>query len=160
MDFLSHINKKVLWGVVALLILIVLLGYLFRRSPPEAAITELAASPLEGVLGRELLGTLDRLKSTTLDTSIFSDPVFTGLRDFGVSIAPQPVGRRNPFAPFGASAAAGAGAAQKTTAASPPATSAAGSQTAPRAGPSLPPFSADAQEDALGDPDDFEEFSF
>lgn len=100
MSIFEHINKKVVMGGGAALFLILIpLLYLFSgRTTENQAVTRIDASPLEGVLGRELLTTLARLKSTKLDTSIFSDPVFVSLRDFGVEIAPQPVGRRNPFA--------------------------------------------------------------
>jgi hypothetical protein len=64
-------------------------------------ITELPAPSPDATIGRNLLVALAKLKSTTLDTNIFDDPVFMSLKDFGVEIAPQPVGRRNPFAEFG-----------------------------------------------------------
>lgn len=77
--------------------------YLLTDNPEDTVvITRVDASPLEATLGRTLLSTLVRLKSTTIDMSVFSDPVFTSLHDFGVIIASQPVGRRNPFAPLGA----------------------------------------------------------
>jgi len=64
-------------------------------------------SPLNATLGRELLTALAKLQSTKLDTSIWDDPVFASLQDFGVEIPAQPVGRRNPFAVFSASVSAG-----------------------------------------------------
>lgn len=48
-----------------------------------------------------LLATLSNLQTIELDNSIFNDPVFLSLTDFGVIIPPQDVGRRNPFAPIG-----------------------------------------------------------
>ena len=100
---LNHINKQVVG--VALTILLVLAGVLFYSlgdDRGDSALTSTDASALDGVLGRELLMTLATLKSTALDAAIFDDTVFQSLRDAGVEIAPQPVGRRNPFAPFGA----------------------------------------------------------
>ncbi|MDO8564712.1 MAG: hypothetical protein Q7R88_01830 [bacterium] len=122
MNALGHIDrKKMMWGGGIILILVALLVYLGGSDAPPPALSELSASPLESVLGRELLGTLERLKSTTLDVSVFEDVVFKSLQDFGVDIAPQPVGRRNPFAPFeGTAAAASAPAGIKKTPASPP----------------------------------------
>lgn len=52
--------------------------------------------------GAELLNSLSELRSVKLDSSIFSDPEFLSLVDFGRTIAPEPVGRSNPFAPLGA----------------------------------------------------------
>lgn len=111
MNIFEHIDKKtiVIFGVVAVL----LLGFFFyslsdsRQEP--AQITVRSVSPLDSALGRELLSALAELKTTRLDTSIFEDPVFKSLEDFGVIIAPLPVGRRNPFAPFEEEAGAKSG---------------------------------------------------
>ncbi len=48
----------------------------------------------------DIVATLLALRSVSLDSSIFSDPSFTTLRDFGTQILPEPVGRTNPFAPL------------------------------------------------------------
>lgn len=115
----EHINKRVVvGGAVALAIILAFLFYLMGNRTPQSAVTRIETSPLEGALGKELLATLSRLKSTTLDTSIFTDPVFESLKDFGVEIASQPVGRRNPFAPFEPTAPASGGAAAKIPAGS------------------------------------------
>lgn len=53
-----------------------------------------------------LLSTLSSLHAIKLDPSIFSDPLFTSLTDFGVTIPPQATGRPNPFAPAGTGGAA------------------------------------------------------
>lgn len=68
-------------------------------------ISSLSASPSGGV-GQDLLVTLSRLRSIKLDTGLFSSPSFSNLEDLSVAIAPQPAGRKNPFLPLGASAAA------------------------------------------------------
>ena len=80
--------------------------------------------------GRDLLVALAKLKSTALDTSIFDDPVFMSLKDFGVEIASQPVGRRNPFAEFGDGSRA------KPSAAVPKATVPTSKSSTPALGPS------------------------
>ncbi len=99
----EHLSKKTLLIIgIALLALAAAFFYSFADNPGDKALTSVGASALDGVLGRELLMTLATLKSTALDTAIFDDPIFQGLRDAGVEIAPQPVGRRNPFAAFGA----------------------------------------------------------
>src|SRR3989344_5650308 len=51
-------------------------------------------------VSRELIITLSNLNTIRLDDSIFKDPVFLSLSDFGVQIPLQNVGRRNPFAPL------------------------------------------------------------
>lgn len=102
MQIFEHIDKRVAVGFGVMLLIII--GWLFYRmgsaNTTEGPISEVRVSPLDATLGRELLAALATLKSTKLDTSIFDDPVFMSLTDFGVEISAQPVGRRNPFAPF------------------------------------------------------------
>lgn len=52
-------------------------------------------------VSQEILATLGNLRTIKLDNSIFSDPLFISLSDFGVNIPPAAAGRRNPFAPVG-----------------------------------------------------------
>ena len=54
----------------------------------------------ETLVTQELLVTLSNLRSIELNNSIFTDPVFASLTDFGVVIPQEPVGRRNPFVPY------------------------------------------------------------
>ncbi|OHA20761.1 MAG: hypothetical protein A2849_02435 [Candidatus Taylorbacteria bacterium RIFCSPHIGHO2_01_FULL_51_15] len=109
MRILDHLDKKVLIGFVVLAALLVgAVFYFLNPSSPSyegGPLSSLQSSSLDATLGRELLAVLAKLKSTTLDTSLFSDPVYQSLKDFGVSIAAQPVGRRNPFAELGAAGA-------------------------------------------------------
>lgn len=49
---------------------------------------------------KELVETLLALRSVTLDGTIFTEPAFMSLRDFGTQIVPEPAGRPNPFAPL------------------------------------------------------------
>ena len=116
MNIFDHINKQAALG--ALVVVLFLAGFFFYylggTNSSVAGVNEIDNTGLDAALGKELLSALARLRSTKFDMSIFTDPVFAGLTDFGVEIAPQPVGRRNPFAIFPGSAAAlgkGAGAA-------------------------------------------------
>ena len=68
----------------------------------------LTSTPVDGsvVVTQELISILGELRNIKIDESIFTDPVFMSLNDFGVVIDNQPVGRRNPFqAIFGSSGA-------------------------------------------------------
>ncbi len=120
----AHINKKsvVIFGSLAVLLLGFFFYSLSGKQEGTAAITVLPVSPLDAKLGRELLSALAELKSTKLDRTIFDDPVFDSLRDFGVEIASEPVGRRNPFALFEeeAKAVTGSSAKPKASAGSTP----------------------------------------
>ncbi len=57
------------------------------------------------VLSQNLLVTLQNLHTIKLDNSIFSNPAFQSLSDFGVAIPAENVGRRNPFEPAAGGAA-------------------------------------------------------
>lgn len=103
----TPITKKVLlWIAIAI---IVVGGFVFIRSlgggeaslPDTLLVSEVSVGPADAIIGQDLLVVLSRLKATRLETSIFSDQAFQSLIDWSVAIAPQPQGRRNPFAPIG-----------------------------------------------------------
>ena len=41
-----------------------------------------------------------QLRAVSLSGTIFTDPAFISLKDFGRQIIPEPIGRPNPFAPL------------------------------------------------------------
>lgn len=75
------------------------------NSAPEPLITTdvigNSGSPSEDIADRELVESLLTLRAITLSGSIFTDPAFRSLKDFGTPIVAEPVGRPNPFAPIG-----------------------------------------------------------
>ncbi len=60
----------------------------------------LATETAEGTSDQQLVSTLLALRTVSLDGTIFVNPGFMALRDFGSQIVPEPVGRANPFAPL------------------------------------------------------------
>lgn len=48
----------------------------------------------------DVVGVLLQLRAVSLSGTIFTDPAFQALQDFGSEIIPEPVGRPNPFAPL------------------------------------------------------------
>lgn len=48
-------------------------------------------------IGREIISTLNRLRTITIDPDFFQDERYVRLEDFSVEIDPQPVGNPNPF---------------------------------------------------------------
>ena len=96
---------------------VVLLYWLFFSGDPSPTqnsvydptagglVSEFSVGPSDAIIGYELLATLSRLQSISLDPGLFSDPVFVSLRDKSKPIGSQPLGkslgRRNPFADFG-----------------------------------------------------------
>lgn len=99
MDFFKK-NKMAIGGGVALLLLIYVYLTYFSGGSSSASLT---ASDSASPLSADILVTLQSIHSITLDNSIFTDPAFISLSDFGVIIPPENIGRRNPFAPLGAS---------------------------------------------------------
>lgn len=49
----------------------------------------------------DIVQVLLQLRAVSLAGTIFTDPVFQSLQDYGSEIIPEPVGRSNPFAPLG-----------------------------------------------------------
>jgi hypothetical protein len=90
-------NKGFLLGALIFGLLIYVYFNYIRSTEPTTPLTTSA----ESVASPDLLATLSHLHTITLSDSIFSDPVFLSLTDFGVEIPPQNVGRPNPFAPLG-----------------------------------------------------------
>ena len=134
MNFLARIDKKTL--IAFLIMVAALVAFLFYSLSDKRSATEeiaaVPAFPIDAKLGRELLVALAKLKSTKLDRTIFEDPVFNSLKDFGVQIAPEPVGRRNPFASFTEEAAGAKAASSGAKKPSP------GSSRTPASAPKVP----------------------
>ena len=75
-----------------------LMYYFYSRgSSGELLTAESQTSPVS----QEILAILGNLRTIRLDNSVFADPLFLSLSDFGVTIPPAAAGRRNPFAPVG-----------------------------------------------------------
>ncbi len=109
--------KKNLVAIIIFTVAAALLYYFYSSSGSS---TELLTntSATQSPISQEVLTTLGNLRTIKLDSSIFNDPLFASLSDFGVTIPPAAAGRRNPFAPVGqggASVAPPAGTAATTT---------------------------------------------
>ena len=98
LDFIRH--NKIL---VVVLGLIVGAGAWYGLSGSSSPNTLLVTEPLSGsenAAEKDLVATLLQLRSVSLEGTIFGDPSFLSLQDFGSQIVPEPVGRPNPFAPL------------------------------------------------------------
>jgi len=99
MNILSR-YKNIL--IIGLVIVVAFFGYsFFFTNSSDQALTQ-SAGNTTGTVDNELIALLLELKSLKLDDGIFSDAAFQSLEDFSQNIVPEPVGRVNPFAPFGA----------------------------------------------------------
>ena len=89
-------------GVIAAAVAV--LYFFYSSSGGGATLT--SSAEVESPVSREILATLGNLRTIKLDNSLFQDPLFLSLSDFGVTIPPAAAGRRNPFAPVGQGATA------------------------------------------------------
>lgn len=94
-------NKLIVGLLVA--VVIVVAWYFLRDAGGVQEESLLATESFAGASGadKDLVATLLQLRTVSLEGTIFSDPVFQSLKDFGSQIIPEPVGRRNPFEPLG-----------------------------------------------------------
>ena len=91
-------NKIILAVLVVVIVAFTWFG-LSDRQAPSTVLTTTASAVDSSVAEQEILKLLLNMRSIRLDSSIFEDPAFNSLRDFGREIIPEPVGRSNPFAP-------------------------------------------------------------
>ena len=61
---------------------------------------EVNTNDATGVLGSQVLGLLNQVRSLNIDTKLFTNKAYLSLHDFSITIPPQTIGRANPFAPF------------------------------------------------------------
>jgi hypothetical protein len=95
--FTYILQHKIAAGALTVLILVgIWYGLTSSTAPAPILQTDNAVSASD----QDLVATLLTLRAVTLSGTIFSDPVFMSLHDFGVQIQPEPVGRDNPFAPL------------------------------------------------------------
>jgi hypothetical protein len=90
------LQHKITAGIVMAVILAVAWYVLTGTSQPPPILQPDSVDPAD----QDLVTTLMQLRAVTLDGTIFTDPVFMSLQDFGVEIQPEPVGRPNPFLPL------------------------------------------------------------
>lgn len=98
-------TKTVKQIIIAIVVIIVIfIGYrmLFpgEGSSETTLVTDQPAS-VQIADSQVILALLDKLDKIKLDDSVFSNKVFVGLVDFSRPIAPQAIGRQNPFLPIG-----------------------------------------------------------
>ena len=105
MDFIK--KNKIAVGVATVFLLIFAYYIFFSGSGTPSTDTSLVSSvsesPADALVGGQILTVLSQLKSMQMDTTFFTKPNFVNLIDYSVELAPQPVGRTNPFSPLGRS---------------------------------------------------------
>ncbi len=96
-------HKLMFLLVVALLAFAIWYGLSSGGTPAPLLTTDepiIGGTLAETSAEQEIVGTLLALRAVTLSGTIFSDPAFTTLQDFGTTIVPESAGRPNPFAPL------------------------------------------------------------
>lgn len=98
--------------IIAILIVAGAVWFGLSSSAPAAPLlttdTTTTGSPSTDSADQQLVVTLLALRAVTLSGTIFSDPAFTSLKDFGTTIVPEPTGRTDPFAPLSATSSTSA----------------------------------------------------
>jgi len=87
-------QNKILF-IALVLVILLFIGYGMSDQSQSTSFTRSTArtSPVE----QEILQLLYDVQKIDLDSSIFQDPAFAVLRDFGREIIQEPKGRDNPF---------------------------------------------------------------
>ncbi len=100
---MTFIKQNVLLTIVTVGVIGGLLYYTLGMNNSSSSSTLLISTgdSSSSPASQKLLTSLTSLSTITLDSSIFTDPVFVSLTNFGVVIPPENVGRHNPFASFG-----------------------------------------------------------
>jgi len=96
MDFIKKNATPILGGIILLCGIYVYTTYFSGGSSGT-----LTASSDANSTTQQLLVTLQNLHTIKLDDSIFSNPAFQSLNDFGVTLPQGTYGRRDPFLPVG-----------------------------------------------------------
>jgi|SRR3989344_4164518 len=98
---MSLFSRNTLLAVVVGAVLLALMWYMLGGTSGDVPLTETTTFDSETAAERSIVETLLALRAVSLSGTIFSDPVFQVLKDFGTPIIPEQAGRPNPFAPLG-----------------------------------------------------------
>lgn len=95
--------KTILLIIIIIIVAFIAYTFLFVGKKDDNLLISDSASKssdnTSAALESDLLTLLLDIRSIKLDGSVFSNKAFQSLEDFGQDIAPEPVGRENPFAP-------------------------------------------------------------
>lgn len=120
---MSLLQNKMVLMILGGVLIAGVVWYSFLRDRPGETLIETADLTQAGEADSDIVNTLLQLRAVTLSGTIFSDPAFLRLQDFGRAIVPEPVGRQNPFAPLAGQGAAAAAPRTATSSATSTATS-------------------------------------
>lgn len=118
MQWIAH--NKILFAILVIVVIgAVWFGLSGSSAGPETtlltSVSTTSGSPTQENADQQLVASLLALRSVSLSGTIFQDPAFQSLHDFGTAIVAEPVGRPNPFAPLPRSGGQGGASATTTT---------------------------------------------
>lgn len=89
--------------IIAVIVVIGLIIYSIVKPDPEVQklLETSERQDSAQVLGDDITRAINQIQSLKLDRAVLDDPVLKNLTDHSEPIIPEPVGRRNPFAPIG-----------------------------------------------------------
>ena len=91
-------TKKILIGVLVIVVLGAIGFYFFTQSGGDASVVTDILTPSDGqVVGEDLLVLADKLGALSIESSVFATPLFTNLKDNTAVITNEDKGRPNPF---------------------------------------------------------------
>lgn len=104
-------NQKIMFAVA----MFALTGFIIYKSffvssgsvvkTPASPMTTGSVSTLPGggdnAEGQDILDLANKLSAMSIDSQLFSSPLFKNLKDFDTPLLPEPQGRPNPFAQIG-----------------------------------------------------------
>ena len=85
--------------MILALVLVLVFGYLiyYFVSSDEGSVSEVVFQPTYQAVGSDILEAADKLRTVSIESSLFAATLFTNLKDFSVSLLPENQGRVNPF---------------------------------------------------------------
>ena len=105
----GNIKNLLISGVVVMVVGVFAFFYISRDTYVEDPLLTGVTTGEESVsVDGSFLSALNSLRRIKLDDSVFQTKAWGTLTDFGRTLAPQPYGRPNPFAPVGGNEAASA----------------------------------------------------
>lgn len=96
MNFIRQYQSALVFIVI---VAVLFAGYQFFFAQSDEAVVTAVDTSAAGV-DQDLVAILFELRSIRLDDTIFADPLFQSLADFGQELVAEPIGRQNPFAPL------------------------------------------------------------
>ena len=97
------IKQHLILFLILIAAIVAFVWYGLSSSAPEPILetSEVAGGTLaDESADQEIVASLLALRSVSLSGTIFTDPAFVSLRDFGTTLVAEPWGRDNPFAPL------------------------------------------------------------